>query len=148
MSGTAINIKNKKASFEYQLLEKFTAGMQLLGTEIKSIRDSKASITEAYCTFIKGELFVKNMYVAPYEPAGRAGHDERRDRKLLLNQQELGKLKKKLKDQGMTVIPVRLFIASSGFAKLEIALAKGKKLYDKREDLKQKDIKRDIERHS
>ena len=122
--------------------------MQLLGTEIKSIRDNKASIAEAYCTFIKADLYVKNMYIAPYEPAGRAGHEERRDRKLLLTKQELGKLKKKLKDQGMTVIPTRLFIAESGYAKLEIALAKGKKLFDKREDLKQKDLKRDIERHS
>jgi len=147
MSGSPINIKNKKAKFEYELLEKFTAGMQLLGTEIKSIRDNKASIAEAYCAFQQGELFVKNLYIAPYEPAGGQGHEERRDKKLLLNKQELSKLRKKMKDQGMTIVPTLLFISDSGYAKLSIALAKGKKLYDKRESLKQKDIKRDIDRH-
>jgi SsrA-binding protein len=146
MSGSAIHIKNKKAKFEYELLEKFTAGMQLLGTEIKSIRDNKASIAEAYCAFQQEELFVKNLYIAPYEPAGGHGHEERRDRKLLLNKQELSKLRKKMKDQGMTIVPTLLFISDSGYAKLSIALAKGKKLYDKRESLKQKDIKRDIDR--
>lgn len=148
MSGSSVHIKNKKAKFEYELIEKFTAGIQLLGTEIKSIRDNKASITEAFCAFKKDELYVKSMYIAPYEPAGKEGHEERRDRKLLLNAQELGKLKKKMKDQGMTIVPTLLFISDSGFAKLQIALAKGKKLYDKRQDLKQKDLKRDIERNS
>lgn len=148
MSGNPIHIKNKKAGFEYELLEKFTAGMQLEGTEIKSIRDNKASITEAYCLFKKSELFVRNLYIAPYEPAGQFGHEERRDRKLLMTRQELGKLKKKMKDQGMTIVPLLLFISDSGYAKLNIALARGKKLYDKRDDLKNKDIKRDIERNS
>lgn len=148
MSGSSVHIKNKKAKFEYELIEKFTAGMQLLGTEIKSIRDNKASITEAFCTFRKNELYIRSMYIAPYEPAGKEGHEERRDRKLLLNAQELGKLKKKMKDQGMTIVPTLLFISDSGFAKIQIALAKGKKLYDKRQDLKQKDLKRDIERNS
>ena len=147
MSGSSINIKNKKAKFEYELLEKFTAGMKLLGTEIKSIRDNKASIAEAYCAFQQGELFVKNLYIAPYEPAGGQGHEERRDRKLLLNKQELSKLRKKMKDQGMTIVPTLLFISDSGYAKLNIAIAKGKKLYDKRESLKQKDIKREIDRN-
>jgi SsrA-binding protein len=147
MSGSSIHIKNKKAKFEYELLDKFTAGMQLLGTEIKSIRDNKASIAEAYCAFQQGELFVKNLYIAPYEPAGGQGHEVRRDRKLLLNKQELSKLRKKMKDQGMTIVPTLLFISDSGYAKLNISLAKGKKLYDKRESLKQKDIKRDIEQH-
>ena len=148
MGGSSVHIKNKKAKFEYELLDKFTAGMQLLGTEIKSIRDNKASITEAFCAFHKDELVVRSMYIAPYEPAGKEGHEERRDRKLLLNKQELSKLRKKMKDQGMTIVPTLLFISDSGYAKLQIALAKGKKLYDKRQDLKQKDLKRDIERES
>lgn len=146
MSARSIHIKNKKARFEYELLEKFIAGMQLEGTEIKSIRDNKASIGEAYCAFKGQELFVRNMYIAPFEPAGQFGHDERRERKLLLNKQELNKLRKKMKDKGMTIIPTLLFISDSGFAKIEIALARGKKLHDKRDDLKKKDIQRDIDR--
>ena len=144
-----INIKNKRASFEYQLLDKYVAGLQLTGTEIKSIRDSKAMITDAFCAFkTDGALYVRNMHIAEYEFGNYANHEPKRERKLLLNQQELEKLKKKLKDQGLTIVPLRLFINDKGWAKLEIALAKGKKLHDKRERLKLKDNERDIERAS
>ncbi len=142
-----INIKNKKASFEFQFLETYTAGMVLTGTEIKSIRDSKASITEAYCYFSKsGELFVKNMHIAEYEKASFYKHDPKGDRKLLLTNHELGKLQKGIKNQGLTIIPLRLFLSEKGWAKMEIALSKGKKIYDKRDDLKSKDAKRDMDR--
>ena len=144
-----INIKNKQASFEYQLLDKYVAGLQLTGTEIKSIRNSKAMITDAFCAFkADGALYVRNMHIAEYEFGTYANHEPKRERKLLLNQQELEKLKKKLKDQGLTIVPLRLFINNKGWAKLEIALAKGKKLHDKREHLKLKDNERDIERAS
>lgn len=142
----SINIKNKKASFEYELLEKYTAGMQLTGTEIKSIRDGKASIAEGYCVFEHDELYVRNIHIAEYSEGTYYNHEPKRDRKLLLSKQELNKLQKKLKDVGLTIIPFRLFISNTGWAKLEIALAKGKKLYDKREDLKKKDMQRQIDR--
>ena len=141
-----INIKNKKASFEYHLLEKYTAGIQLTGTEIKSIRAGKASIAEAFCIFIRNELWVKGMHVAEYTHGNINNHEPKRDRKLLLNRKELNKLLKKLKEKGQTIIPTRLFINDKGLAKLEIALGKGKKLYDKREDIKQKDAKRELGR--
>lgn len=141
-----VNIKNKKASFEYFLLEKYTAGIVLTGTEIKSVRDSKASIAEAYCLFLNGELFVRNMHISEYTYGTYNNHEPRRDRKLLLNAKELRKLNNKLKEQGTTLVPTLLFINEKGLAKLEIALAKGKKLYDKRETLKGKDMQREIER--
>jgi SsrA-binding protein len=141
-----VEIKNKKAKFEYHLLDKYVAGIQLHGTEIKSIRQSKASIVEAYCKFEKGELYVFNMYIAEYENASHYNHDPKRKRKLLLNKTELNKIERKLKDVGLTIVPVLLFINDGGLAKLQIAVAKGKKLYDKRDDLKQKDLKREIER--
>jgi SsrA-binding protein len=143
---TKISIRNKKASFEYFLLEKFVAGLVLTGTEIKSIRGSKASINEAYCAFSNGELFVRNMHIAEYEYGTYNNHDPKRERKLLLTARELRKLQTKLAEKGLTLIPTYLFINEKGFAKLEIALAKGKKLYDKRETLKQKDNRRDMER--
>lgn len=143
---TNVNIKNKRARFEYDLLDVYTAGMVLQGSEIKSIRQSKASIAEGYCAFEGDELFILNMNIAEYEKGGYANHAPTRKRKLLLNRQELEKIRKKLKDTGITVVPLRLFIGSAGYAKLEIALAKGKKLFDKREDLKQKDMKRSIDR--
>jgi SsrA-binding protein len=142
----AVEIKNKKASFEYFLTDEFTAGMQLVGSEIKSIRAGKASITEAYCRFHDGEFFLFNAYIAEYPNAGYAGHESRRQRKLLLKKVELRKLEKKLKDVGVTVVPTLLFIGESGYAKLKIAVAKGKKLHDKRDTLKQKDIARDLDR--
>ncbi|MDA9563638.1 SsrA-binding protein SmpB [Flavobacteriales bacterium] len=141
-----VNIKNRKASFEYHLVDKYVAGLQLLGTEIKSIRQSKASIGEAYCIFIKGELYIKNMHVAEYSHGGFVNHEPKRQRKLLLNRQELDKLEKKTKIKGFTIVPTRLFIGKNGYAKLEIALAEGKKLYDKRESLKQADDKRNMDR--
>lgn len=141
-----INIKNKKASFEFFLLEKFVAGMVLTGTEIKSLRAGKASINEAYCTFVNDELFVRNMNISEYQYGTYNNHEPKRDRKLLLTARELRKLQAALNEKGLTLIPTFLFINVKGLAKLEIALARGKKLYDKRETLKQKDTKRDLER--
>lgn len=141
-----ISIKNKKAAFEYYILEEFTAGIQLTGTEIKSIRDGKASIQEAYCLFIDGELYVKNMHISEYSFGTHYNHEPKRDRKLLLNRRELRKLLVKVKERGFTIIPILLFINEKGLAKLTIGLARGKKLYDKRETLKKKDMKRDLER--
>ena len=141
-----VDIKNKKAKFEYEFVETFTAGIQLFGTEIKSIRNNKASISEAYAVMVKNELFIRNMYIADYENGGHFNHESKRDRKLLLNKLELSKINKKIKNKGLTIIPTRLFISSNGWAKMNIAIAKGKKIYDKREDLKTKDIKREIDR--
>ena len=141
-----VEIKNKKAGFEYQFLDTFTAGIQLTGSEIKSIRNSKTSIVEAYCKFDGDELFVLNMYIAEYPNASYNNHTPRRPRKLLLKEVELKKLRRKLKDVGLTIVPTLLFINENGWAKLNIALAKGKKLYDKRQDLKKKDSKRDMDR--
>tara|TARA_B100000900_G_scaffold399049_1_gene401133 strand:- start:283 stop:738 length:456 start_codon:yes stop_codon:yes gene_type:complete len=141
-----VEIKNKKAKFEFEFVETFTAGIQLFGTEIKSIRNNKASISEAYAVMVKNELFIRNMYIADYENGGHFNHESKRDRKLLLNKLELSKINKKIKNKGLTIIPTRLFISSNGWAKMNIAVAKGKKIYDKREDLKSKDIKREIDR--
>jgi SsrA-binding protein len=141
-----INIKNKKASFEFFLLEKFICGLVLTGTEIKSVRSGKVSLNEAYCAFIDDELFVRNMNISEYEYGTYNNHEPKRDRKLLLTRRELRKLKSKLEEKGLTLIPTFLFINERGLAKIEIALAKGKKLYDKRETLKQKDVQREIDR--
>ncbi len=143
---TNINIKNKKASFEYELVDKLVAGMQLAGTEIKSIRNGKVSMNDAYCQFFGGELFVRNLHISEYEMGNINNHPAKRDRKLLLTKKELNKLERKLKESGFTIVPTRMFINDRGLAKLEIALARGKKLYDKRETLKQKDSKREMER--
>ncbi len=141
-----INIKNKRARFEYELLDEFTAGLQLLGTEIKSIREGKAKITESYCFMDKGELFIRNMHISEYSHGNINNHDPVRERKLLLKKDELKKCEKKLKDKGLTIVALKMFINESGFAKLNIAIAKGKKLHDKRDNLKDKDLKRDIDR--
>lgn len=141
-----INIKNKRASFEYEFIDQFEAGIQLTGTEIKSIRLGKASIAEGYCTFEGNELFILNMNIAEYDKGGYTNHAPTRKRKLLLKRVELDRLQKKLKDVGLTIVPLKLFISSSGYAKLNIALAKGKKIHDKRQDLKQKDDKRRMDR--
>ena len=151
MSGkNTINIKNKKASFEYSFIDKYVAGIQLSGTEIKSIREGKSTINEAFCVFVmtksSNELYVRNMHVAHYFNGTYNNVPEKRDRKLLLNKKELKKLEAKLKNQGLTIIPLRLFISEKGYAKLEIALAKGKKLFDKRDDIKKRDIQRDTDR--
>ena len=141
-----INIKNRKASFEYELIERFVAGMKLVGTEIKSIRNGKANLSDSYCQFYNGELFVKSLHISEYEMGTHFNHEAKRDRKLLLNRKELQKLEKKVKESGFTIVPIRLFINDRGLAKLEIALARGKKVYDKRETLKQKDAQRDMDR--
>jgi SsrA-binding protein len=146
MSHDNVNIKNKKASFEYEFLDVFMAGIQLTGTEIKSIRDSKSSIQEAYCIIMHSELFIKNMHIAEYDNGGYNNHEPRRMRKLLLSRKEINKLEKKLKDKGLTVVPTKLFIGKSGYAKLNIALAKGKKLHDKRDSIKDRDNKRELDR--
>lgn len=144
----ANEIKNKKARFRYFLEEEFVAGIQLTGTEIKSIRAGKASIVEAFCKLKKGELFVVNMYIAEYENGGYANHKPKRDRKLLLNRSELVKLDKKMRDQSATIVPLEVFINDKGLAKMKIAVAKGKKMHDKRDDLKEKDLKREIDRRA
>ena len=141
-----LNIKNRRASFEYILLLELSAGIQLTGTEIKSIRAGKANITDAYCVFVKEELFVRNLHIDEYEQGNRFNHEPKRDRRLLLHRQELNKLRSKLKDQGLTIVPLQMYISESGYAKLDIALAKGKKLYDKRESLKERDVKRNMAR--
>jgi len=141
-----VNIKNKKAAFEYFLIENFTAGIQLTGTEIKSLRLGKASISEAYCIFVGNELFVRNMHISEYSFGTYYNHLPKRDRKLLLTKKELRKLLNKTKEKGFTIIPTVLYINEKGLAKINISLAKGKKLYDKRESLKTKDSNREIER--
>ena len=141
-----LNIKNKRASFDYEFIEEFTAGIVLTGTEIKSIRAGKASLVDAYCYFHHRELWVKGMYVAEYKLGTYYNHIERRDRKLLLSKKELIKLDRKTKESGLTIIPYRLFLNEKGLAKLRIALAKGKKEYDKRQSIKEKDTKRELDR--
>lgn len=141
-----VRIKNKKAEYQFFLIDRYTAGIVLTGTEIKSIRAGKASVGESFCVFLGSELFIKNMYIAEYSHGAAFNHVPRRDRKLLLNKRELRKLQGKIKEKGLTIIPVVLFIDENGRAKIEIALAKGKKLYDKRETLKEKDIKRQLQR--
>lgn len=141
-----VNIENRRAKFDYQFIDKFIAGMVLKGTEIKSIREGKAALSDSFCYFRQGELFVRNLHVTEYSEASFANHEPTRERKLLLNKNELRKLEKSLKDQGLTIVPTRLFINDKGYAKLEIALAKGKKQHDKREDIKKKDIERELKR--
>ncbi len=143
---TDINIKNRRAYFDYEILERFTAGLQLFGTEIKSIRESKASLTDTYCLFIANELWVKNMHIAEYAFGSYNNHVPKRDRKLLLQRKELSKLLRLTKESGKTIIPLRLFVNEKGLAKLEIALCQGKHTYDKRQSLQQKDAQREIAR--
>lgn len=142
-----INIQNKKARFEYEIIDQFTAGIVLTGTEIKSIRNSKASISESFCEFNENEeLFAVNMYIEEYAFGTRFNHQPRGSRKLLLNKKELSKLSKQVKNSGLTIVPLKLFINEKGFAKINIALVRGKKLYDKRETLKDRDNRRDLDR--
>ena len=140
-----ILIKNKRATFDYELIERFVAGIQLFGTEIKSIRDGKAGLVDTFCSFINDELWVRNMYIAEYFFGTYNNHEIRRDRKLLLKKRELKKLQKATKESGLTIVPVKLFLNERGLAKLEIALAKGKKQYDKRQSLKEKEDKREMD---
>ncbi|MCF8273200.1 MAG: SsrA-binding protein SmpB [Flavobacteriaceae bacterium] len=142
-----INIQNKKARFLYEILDKYTAGMVLTGTEIKSIRSSKASIAESFCEFNEqGELFIINMTIEEYLYGTYYNHKPKAERKLLLNKKELKKLLKEVQNTGLTIVPLKLFINEKGYAKIDIALAKGKKLYDKRETIKDRDNKRDLDR--
>lgn len=143
---STIKIKNKKAKFEYHFIDTYTAGIQLVGTEIKSIRLGKASIAESYCVVEKGEIFVRNMYVEEYSNGGFVNHKPRRDRKLLLNRTEINKIERKLKVKGFALVSTLLFIDDNGRAKLNIALAEGKKLHDKRNTIKERDDKRDMAR--
>ncbi|MDN4164363.1 SsrA-binding protein SmpB [Cytophagales bacterium LB-30] len=141
-----INIRNKRANFEYELLESFYAGMVLRGTEIKSIKEGKVNLQDAFCLFHREELYVRGLKISAYEMGTHFNHDPDRERKLLLKKVELRKLEKKMEEKGLTLIPVRLFINERGFAKLEIALAKGKKLHDKRDSIKERDVKRELDR--
>ena len=141
-----VEIKNRRASFDYEFIETYTAGIVLSGTEIKSIRAGKASLVDAFCYFNNGELYVKNMHVAEYHWGTWGKHDPRRDRKLLLTRKELGKLQRAVKEKGLTIVAVKLYIADNGYAKLLIALARGKKEFDKRQSIKEKDLRREMDR--
>ncbi|MDR0559279.1 MAG: SsrA-binding protein SmpB [Prevotellaceae bacterium] len=137
-------IKNKRAEFEYEFLERFTAGIVLFGTEIKSIRAGKAGLVDSYCYFSDGELYIKGLHISEYWWGNINNHDPKRERKLLLTRKELNKLQKKVKEKGLTIIASKLFVADNGYAKLVIGLAKGKKAYDKRETIKERDVKRQL----
>lgn len=139
-----ISIKNKRASYEYFLIDRYTAGIVLTGTEIKSIREGKASLADSYCTFIGNELFVVGMHIAEYAFGTYNNHVPKRDRKLLLTMKELRKLKTKSAEKGFTIVPIEVFVNEKGLAKMEIVLAKGKHFYDKRDSLKEKDSKKEI----
>lgn len=141
-----IEIKNKKADYLYYLMDSYSAGLVLTGTEIKSIRDGKANLTDAYCAFIGNELYVKQMHIAEYRFGSYLNHAAKRDRKLLLNKRELRKLQNKIKERGYTIVPTLLYVNPNGLAKLDIALARGKKFFDKRETIKAKDNRRDMQR--
>lgn len=146
MADHAPVIKNRKAAYEYHLMQSYTAGIVLTGTEVKSLRHGEANIGDAFCQLENDELFIRNMYIKELEQAAHFNHDPRRARKLLLNRNEIKKIAVKLKEKGTTLIPVQLYFNENGFVKLEIALAKGKKSYDKREDVKKRDIERELRR--
>ncbi|MBL7844798.1 MAG: SsrA-binding protein SmpB [Cyclobacteriaceae bacterium] len=141
-----INIRNKRAGYEYELLDKYIAGLVLKGTEIKSIKEGKVNLQDGYCYFNNGELFVKAITINPYAQGTHYNHEAARERKLLLKRSELKKLEGKVEEKGLTLVPVRLFINDRGFAKLEIALARGKKIHDKRDSIKERDVKRELSR--
>ncbi|WP_462265177.1 SsrA-binding protein SmpB [Mucilaginibacter sp.] len=146
MSDNNLYIKNKKAYFEYHILDKYTAGIKLLGTEIKSIREGKANINDAFCTFVDDMLYVRNLHIAEYSHGSFYNHEAKRDRTLLLQKKELKKLKTRTQEKGLTIIPLAMFISERGFAKLEIGLAQGKKAFDKRETMKERDVKVELDR--
>jgi len=141
-----INIRNRQASFEFELLDKYIAGLVLKGTEIKSIREGKVNLQDGFCYFNSGELFVKGINITPYAQGTHYNHEAQRERKLMLKRLELKKLERKVEEKGLTLVPVRLFINDRGYAKLEIALARGKKMHDKRENIKERDAKRELNR--
>lgn len=141
-----VNIRNKRASFDYEILDRYTAGLVLYGTEIKSIRETRASLADTYCVFNAGELWVKQMHIATYQFGSWTNHEVRRDRKLLLTKRELRKLQHAVKDTGKTIVPLCLFINEKGLAKLEIALCQGKHDYDKRQSIREREDKRELDR--
>jgi SsrA-binding protein len=141
-----INIRNRQASFEFELIDKYVAGLVLMGTEIKSIREGKVNLQDGYCYFNNGELFVRGVNITPYAQGTHYNHEAQRERKLMLKRLELRKLERKVEEKGLTLVPTRLFINDRGFAKLEIALARGKKMHDKRENIKERDAKRELNR--
>ena len=141
-----VEIVNRKADFEFNFIDTFEAGIVLMGTEIKSIRQGNANLRDAYCYFKKGELFIKSLFIAEYTFANQFNHETRRTRKLLLRRRQLRKLEKQVKERGYTIVPVRLYVNDRGFAKIEVALAQGKKVYDKRQSIKERDLKRDLNR--
>jgi SsrA-binding protein len=142
-----IKIKNRSATFEYAIEDRLTAGIVLTGSEIKSVRNSKVSFNDSHCIFDRGELWIKSLHIAEYVNAGYAGHAAVRDRKLLLQRKELNKWQTKVKEKGYTIIPLSMFISENGFAKVEIGLGKGKKLHDKRESIKSRDVEREMKRY-
>lgn len=146
MKQQTVNIKNRRATFDYEIIDTYTAGLVLTGTEIKSIRAGKAGLVDTFCYFANGELWVKNMYIAEYFYGSYNNHTARRDRKLLLTSKELAKLQRSVKEQGLTIVPLRLFLTERGLAKLAIALAKGKKQYDKRDSIREREDKRAMDR--
>lgn len=139
-----INIRNRQATFEFELLDKYVAGIVLTGTEIKSIREGKVNLQDGFCYFNNEELFVKGVNISPYAQGTHYNHEAQRERKLLLKRVELRKLETKVEEKGLTLVPLRLFINERGYAKMEIALARGKKLHDKRESIKERDVKREL----
>ncbi len=141
-----VNIVNRKARYEYEFIDKYLAGIVLTGTEVKSVRESKVNLQHAYCFIQKDEIYLKEMHISPYSQASHYNHEPTRERKLLLKKNEIGKLSSKSQEKGLTIIPTRLFINDRGLVKIEIALARGKKLHDKRESIKEKDQKRELER--
>ncbi|CAN5465535.1 SsrA-binding protein [soil metagenome] len=147
MKTTSPEIRNKKASFEYTFLQTYHAGIMLTGTEIKSIREGKANFTDSFCVFMNGELFLKNMHISEYKEGSYNNHEPKRVRKLLLNKEEMRKMQSKLREKGTTIVPIKLFFNERSIAKIEIAIAKGKKLFDKRESIKEKDLKRQLSRN-
>ena len=146
MASKEVNIRNKRARFEYELFYIYTAGMQLCGTEIKSIRSSKASILEAFCLLNNGEVWIRNMTITAYENGSFYNHKPKSDRKLLLNKKEINKIERFLQVKGNTIVPLKLYLTEKGWAKIDIACAQGKKLHDKRNDLKEKDDQREMDR--
>ena len=144
MKTSNISIKNRKASHEYFFLDTYIAGIQLIGVEIKSVRNGEVNLSEAYCVFQNGELYLKNTHISPYENAGFVKVDPLRDRKLLLNKNELRKLSEGMSRKGLTIVPTKMFINDRGLCKVEVCLCQGKKTYDKRESLKEKDMKKNV----
>lgn len=146
MKANQVNIKNRKAHFNYEIGDTYTAGMVLTGTEIKSIREGKANLTDSYCVVDRGEVWVKQMNISEYFYGSYNNHESRRDRKLLLNKKEIAKIEKQASDAGFTIVPLRIFISEKGFAKMVIGIGKGKKEYDKRQSIKEREDRRDIDR--